>query len=161
MLGSWVRAPRGSQKGQSTHRRPLKIVDFQWSFFYARPLFDAKYWNIRRAWRWQPFQARSLPPFMDLFHYISINCNNTILLTAATSQWGPNGVHQVGFVPDFREDFMVFWNFNIFNILLWCEISTVKKGGKSRWQIGKFGENTMFCHLVTPDISLSSGSCRL
>ena len=138
MLGSWVRAPRGSLKGQSTHRRPLKIVDFQWSFFYARPRFDAKYWNIRRAWRWHHFQYPSLPPFTNIFHYISIDCAKAIPQKVATSQWGPNGVCQVGFVPDFRADFMTFWNFNIFNILLWCEVSTVKKRGQievANWEI--------------------------
>lgn len=40
-------APRRITEGSSTHRRPLKIVDFQWLFFYGRPRFDAKYWNIR------------------------------------------------------------------------------------------------------------------
>lgn len=42
-------APGGSPEDLSNRRKPLKINDFQWLFFYTRPRFDAKYWNIRRA----------------------------------------------------------------------------------------------------------------
>lgn len=48
-------SPLGSPEGSSTHRRPLKIVDFQWLFFYGRPRYDAKY-----------FFLQNRPPFVLL-----------------------------------------------------------------------------------------------
>lgn len=88
MLGSWVRAPRGSPKGSSTHRRPLKIVDFQWLFFTAA-LASMQNIDISGVYRGCSDFGFLFAPF---YGYISLFCSDlfkTALKIVCTLFVGP------------------------------------------------------------------------
>ena len=161
MLGSWVRAPRGSPKGPSDHRRPLKIADFQRSFLFDPPHFAAKYWNIRCAWRVQRFRHLKLHPLGDIFHYYSAICIKRTLKTAAPSAWGRNGVLQVGLIHFQGTVRFAFRFFNAFAILLWSEYRVLKKGANRGCKPAKSDENQLSPPSFHSDIHLSSGNYSL